>query len=80
MNRYSGNHKEEFKNWRNNTLVAIEKLNKILGNELTGEGFYNLEYRGRSHHCVLTLDGDVIARGMYAINETLRQLFLYYNI
>lgn len=72
--------REKFNQWRKNTLAAIERLNIILGNDLTGEGFYNLEYRGKNHKIVLTHDGTTIARGMYAIEEALRNLFLYYNL
>lgn len=72
--------KEKFENWRRNILSAIIQLNTILGNDLTGEGFYNLEYRGKNHKLVLTHDGHTIARGMYAIERAIENLFMYYHI
>lgn len=72
--------REKYTQWKRNMLAAVERLNIILGNDLTGEGFYNLEYRGKSHKIVLTHDGTTIARGMYAIEEAIRNLFLYYNL
>lgn len=72
--------RDKFENWRRNTLAAIESLNKIIGNDLTGEGFYNLEYRGKNHKIVLTHDGYTIARGIYAIERAIENLFDYYNM
>ena len=72
--------RENYIQWRYNTIAAIERLNRILGNDLTGEGFYNLEYRGKNHRIVLTHDGFTIARGIYAINEAIKNLYIYYHI
>ena len=71
--------KEQFAIWRSNVIKAIEKLNITLGNDLTGEGFYDLEYRGKNHRLVLTHDSFVIARGMKEIEETLHKTFVYYH-
>ena len=72
--------REKFENWKRNIISAITRLNTILGNDLTGEGFYNLEYRGKIHKLVLTHDGRTIARGMYAIEKAIENLFMYYHI
>ena len=72
--------REKFALWHKNTIAAIECLNRILGNNLTGEGYYNLEYRDKNHRIVLTHDGFTIARGIYAINEAIKNLYIYYHL
>ena len=72
--------KETRKNWRINTERAILRLNTAIGNDLTGENFYELGFRGRAHNPVLILDGIVVRRGMIAITEYLYTLMKYYNL
>lgn len=72
--------RKTYANWRANTLSALARINNITGNEFTGEGYYDLCFRGRSHKTCLTLDGDIIARGIVAINEHVYALMKYYHI
>lgn len=72
--------KETAKNWRINTEHAILRLNTAIGNDLTGENFYELGFRGRSHNPVLILDGIIVRRGMIAITEYLYTLMKYYHL
>ena len=72
--------KETRKNWRINTTNAILRLNNAIGNELTGENFHELAFRGKYHKPVLIKDGIIIRSGMIAINEYLYALMKYYNL
>lgn len=72
--------KETRQAWRRNTIRTIEKLNNTVGDDFTGEGFYNLEYRGKNHRPVLTLDGQIIASGMLRINEVLYDTMKFYHL
>ena len=66
--------------WRLNTLASIERLNKVVANDLTGEGFYDLQFRGKNHRPILTLDGMIIASGMTRINDVLYDTLKYYHL
>ena len=66
--------------WRLSTLGQLKRLNEIVGNSFTGEGFYNLEFRGRNHRPILTLDGMIIASGITAINRVLYDTCKFYHI
>lgn len=66
--------------WRFNTLASIKRLNEVVGNSFTGEGFYNLEFRGKNHRPILTLDGMIIASGIVRINDVLYDTLKYYHI
>ena len=66
--------------WRKSTLANIEKLNKIVGNEFTGENFYDLGFRGKNHRPVLLLDDNTVASGMLAINHYIYDLMKYYHL
>lgn len=72
--------KEARMNWRINTERAILRLNTSIGNDLTGENFHELGFRGRNHNPVLLLDGVIIRRGMFAINDYLYSLLKYYHL
>lgn len=72
--------KETAKAWRENTEKAIFRLNSAIGNELTGENYYSLGFRGRSHNPVLFLDGIIIKRGIIAINDYLYDIMRYYHL
>lgn len=72
--------KETAKNWRINTERAILRLNTAIGNDLTGENFLELGFRGKYHNPVLIRDGIIVRRGMIAINDYLYELLKYYNL
>ena len=72
--------KETRQAWRNSTIRTIETLNKAVANQFTGEGFYDLGFRGKNHRPVLTLDGQIIASGMLRINEVLYDTMKYYHL
>ncbi|MBO7731972.1 MAG: hypothetical protein J6S67_05450 [Methanobrevibacter sp.] len=69
-----------FNSWRDRIQYMIFLINQKNGSDLTGENFYQLEYRGRAHHVCLTCDGDIIARGMHSIEENVGFLFAYYKL
>lgn len=72
--------KETRKKWRENTTNTILRLNATIGNELTGENFHELSFRGKYHKPVLLKDGIIVRSGMIAINEYLYALMKYYNL
>lgn len=72
--------KEEAINWRYNTINLIRRLNTAVGNELTGENFYDLQFRGKSHSPILLCDNMIIARGIININNVLYDTLKYYNL
>lgn len=67
-------------NWKKNTEALILKLNETVGNEFTGEGFYQLVFRGKNHRPMLMLDGLVVAVGIFNINMKLHNTCVYYHI
>ena len=72
--------KETRINWRINTEKAILRLNTAIGNDLTGENFHELQFRGKYHKPILMKDGIIVRSGMIAINEYLYFLMKYYNL
>ena len=72
--------KEEAKLWRKSTVFNIGRLNAIIGNELTGENYYDLQFRGKNHQPVLMLDYQIVARGIFQINNYLFKQLKYYNL
>lgn len=72
--------KDTRKNWRINTEKTILRLNTIIGNELTGENFHELQFRGKYHRPILLKDGMIVRSGMFAINEYLYSLMKYYHL
>ena len=72
--------KEEAKLWRKSTLFNIERLNAIVGNEYTGENYYDLQFRGKNHQPVLMLDQQIVSRGIFQINNYLFKQLKYYHL
>ena len=72
--------REKYQAWYKNTIASIEYINRLTDSELTGKDFYSLEFRGKNHRLVLTRDGYTIAKGIYQIQESIRQLYLYYKL
>lgn len=72
--------KQAATNWRKNTEALIFRLNSTVGNDLTGEGYYSLEFRGKNHRPLLKLDGLLVAVGMFNINNKLYAVCKYYHI
>ena len=72
--------KQSATNWRKNTEALILRLNNTVGNDLTGEGYYCLEFRGKNHRPLLKRDGLLVAMGMFDINEKLYAVCKYYHI
>lgn len=71
--------REKFNQWRINILAAIDYLNSLSKSDLTGENVFALEYRGKNHKIVLTHDGNVVARGIIAIERNIGFLIAYYK-
>ena len=72
--------KGEAKLWRQSTIYNIGRLNAIVGNEFTGENYYNLGFRGKNHQPVLLLDTSIVARGIFQINTYLFNQLKYYHL
>lgn len=72
--------KQTAREWRENIEYQIRKLNAFTGNEYTGEGFHELQFRGRNHRPVLFKDGLLVASGMFSINSYVYSMLKYYHI
>ena len=72
--------KQTAKEWRQNIEYQILRLNSFIGNQLTGENFHELQFRGRNHRPVLFKDGMLVASGMFSINSYIYSLLKYYHI
>ena len=72
--------KDQAKLWRTNTIKSIARINNIVGNEFTGENYYDLAFRGKNHQPVLMLDQNIVARGIFQINGYLYALLKYYHL
>lgn len=66
--------------WRINTEKAILRLNTAIGNQLTGENFHELQFRGKYHKPILIKDSIIVKSGMIAITNYLYDLMKYYNL
>lgn len=66
--------------WRKNIERYILLINKTLGDDLTGENFLKLEFRGKSHRPVLFKDFTIVASGMFAINDYIYFTLKYYHM
>lgn len=72
--------KQTAREWRENIEYQIRKLNAFTGNDLTGENFHELQFRGKYHRPVLLKDGIIVRSGMIAINDYLYDLMKYYHL
>lgn len=72
--------KQTAQEWRRNIEYQILRLNTFVGNDLTGENFLELQFRGRNHRPILMRDGLLVASGMFSINSYIHSLLKYYHI